>query len=273
MIKIGITVRNRLGITRKCLEALERHTKSPYQVYLYDNETNYKLEEHISYYTEMFKQGRIAQYTVNSGTSLYNAFGKASSLNSFGANHEQDPRKSSYDFLLMLDNDCIVTPDWDTLVKDAFRMLRLKGMNHIKVVGQGGIRNVKPLPWKVKEYAAYMGFLGGSGFWAVRPNFFSDVGLLDLRKLVGHDKKHDQLYWQKLQRASEGKPYIMGLRTKLTIHTGGMAGSICNKLAREGRNERTMEIIKFKVPDAQIEAMDFDTFFNQFTGWKTNEDW
>ena len=54
MIKIFLTVRNRLAITKKCIQAIHKHSTMPYQLYVYNNQTNYKLDEHFEYFYELF---------------------------------------------------------------------------------------------------------------------------------------------------------------------------------------------------------------------------
>jgi len=49
MIKICLTVRNRLALTKKCLLSLKKHSVVPHQIYVYDNLTNYKLDEHFEF--------------------------------------------------------------------------------------------------------------------------------------------------------------------------------------------------------------------------------
>jgi hypothetical protein len=265
MIKIFLSVRNRFGITVKCLEAIKRHTTSPYQIYVYDNQTNFLLDEHFRYFHKLYSKGLVTQVTFNTDESTFNAFSKATSCNMFGLQHEQDPKKKEYSFLVMLDNDIIVTPGWDKYLKRGWKYIKAKKLDYIKVIGQlpGGIKS------KIEEHPiaddlmGRAGVLGGSGLWSVRPNFFTDVGLLPLDQLVGHNKKHDQLYWQLLAKVSFGKPYIMGLNKKLGIHCGMMAGSICNVLTRQGLRTKDLSKITFEKGDDEIRSMDFDTFFNK----------
>ena len=55
MIKIMITVKNRLSITKKCVESIERNAVEPYQLYIYENSTNYRLDEHFDYWRKLYK--------------------------------------------------------------------------------------------------------------------------------------------------------------------------------------------------------------------------
>ena len=56
MVKIFMSVRNRLGITKKCIEALKKHSKLPHQIYVYDNETNYRLRDHFDYFADLYER-------------------------------------------------------------------------------------------------------------------------------------------------------------------------------------------------------------------------
>jgi len=275
MIKIFLTVRNRLSITKKCIEAIHKHTKMPYQLYVYNNQTNYKFDEHIVYLMNLFKKGLITQVIFNSNASTYNAFSKAAACNQFGMYHQQDPQKDKYKFLLMLDNDIILMPGWDKKLNVAWNFIKRKKMNHVKVIGQnpGGIKNkepsidIKDLNSQTK-FGGRLGKLGGSGLWSVRPNFFEDVGLLDLRQLVNQNKMHDQLYWGLLEQASKGKPYILGIQTKLGIHCGRLAGSVCNQLTRNKNKPNKLDIIKFPTLEEQIDSQPFDEFFDKISNNK-----
>ena len=263
MIKIFISVRNRLAITKKCIEALKRHSKLKHEIYVYDNQTNYLVEEHFKYFGDLYKKGEISQVTFTTDESTFNAFSKATTCNLFGLQHEQDPNKDNYEFLVFLDNDIIVTPGWDEKLKLAWKFVKKKGKNYIKVIGQlpGGIKN-REETLEMPGMRGRVGRLGGSGLWSVRNNFFRDVGFLELRMLVGADKRHDQLYWQKLHQASKGKPYIMGLREKLGIHCGRKAGSVCNRLTRNQRNPKKKEMIKFPEQEENLSSVSFEDFFN-----------
>ncbi len=98
MIKIFLSVRNRLAITVKCIEALKKHSTLPYQLYVYDNETRHLVDEHFMYFHQMYKERQIAQITFTTQQSTFNAFSKASTCNFFGQQHEMDPKKHKYIF-------------------------------------------------------------------------------------------------------------------------------------------------------------------------------
>ena len=262
MIKIFISVRNRLAITKKCIYALKEHSTIKHQIYVYNNETNYRLKEHFEYFYKLYEKRLISQITFTTSGSTFNAFSKASTCNFFGQQHEQDPNKDKYMFLVILDNDIIVTPGWDTKLAKSWKFVNKNKLHHIKVIGQlpGGIKNVTE-KYTIGKTLAKAGKLGGSGLWSVRPNFFREVGFLDLKRLVGHNKMHDQLYWNLLERCSGGKPYILGLEEKLAIHCGLKVGSICNVL-QHSRSD-TLEKIKFKDAEKEIDKLDFKTFYDQ----------
>lgn len=263
MIKIFMTVRNRLAITKKAIQAIRKHSRLEYQLYVYDNQTNYRVNEHFEYFAKLYQKGQIAQVTFTTTPSTFNAFSKASTCNFFGLQHEQDPNKNKYDFLVMIDNDVIVTPEWDIKLKRAWKYVTKNKMGNVKVIGQlpGGIKHRDKAQHKIGDMIGRMGSLGGSGLWSVRPNFFTDVGFLNLGMLVGHDKKHDQQYWSLLSRAAHGNRYIMGLREKLGLHCGRRAGSVCNRLTRNRGNPDKENKILFEEQEEKIDSVDFDTFY------------
>jgi len=264
MVKIFMTVRNRLAITKKAIEALERHSDLKYHLYVYNNQTNYLVKEHFDYFMRLYSEKRLKQVTFNTDESTFNAFSKAVACNMFGLQHEQDPQKNNYDYLVMMDNDIIATPGWDVKLKKAWKFIAKNKLNHIKVVGQlpGGIKN-RAERYEFDGLIGRCGKLGGSGLWSVRPNFFTDVGLLPLKALVGHDKKHDQMYWGLMSKASGGKSYIMGLRTKLGIHCGRMAGSVCNRLTRNRGNKNKEKAVCFEQQENNLSKIDFDDFYEK----------
>lgn len=264
MIKIFLTVRNRLAITKKCLHALKTHSTIPHSIYVYNNASNYLIDKHFAYFCHMYTEGYIDQVCFTTEKTTFNAFSKASACNFFGLQHEQDPLKDKYEFLVMIDNDIIVTPDWDLKVREAWKYIIKNNFKNIKVIGQrpGGIKHVDKKEYKISDtISGRVGKLGGSGLWTVRSNFFRDVGFLDLKSLVNHDKKHDQLYWVKLDQSSGGSPYIMGLNQKLGIHCGREAGSVCNVLTRHRGKSDKKDCIKFEDAEKKISDMKFEEFY------------
>ncbi len=276
MIKIFLSVRNRLAMTKKCIEAIKKHTTIEHEIYVYDNNTTYLPNEHFDYFSEMYQKGEIAQVTFTSEKSTFNAFSKAVACNLFGLQHEQDPNKSKYGFLMILDNDIILTPGWDKKIKVAWKFITKKNMNYIKVVGQrpGGIKNVTE-NYEFNGMAGRCGKLGGSGLWSIRSNFFTDVGFLDLKRLVGRNKMHDQLYWRQMEGKTKGKPYIMGLNQKLGIHCGRAAGSICNVLSRPQKTmKEKLDRIRFLESEKNLRSLTFDEFYKSIVDDKKYfKDW
>jgi hypothetical protein len=265
MIKIFISVRNRLAMTKKCIQAIKKHSKLKHDIYIYDNASNYRLEDHFKYFGEMFSKGKISQITFTSESTTFNAFSKASTSNFFGRQHEEDPKKDTYLFLVMMDNDIIVTPGWDLKIRAAWDYIVKRKMKNIKIVGQrpGGIKNLDKVGHNIAGgMTGKIGKLGGSGLWAVKPNFFRDVGFLNLRALVGQHKKHDQQYWGLLSKASGGQPYIMGIQSKLGYHCGAVAGSVCNRLTRNRTKPKIGSVINFEGQEEKIDKMSFDEFYD-----------
>jgi hypothetical protein len=171
-----------------------------------------------------------------------------------------------------------VLPGWDQIIKNAWQNVREYGLdNQIKIIGQlpGGIKGSdKSIDKKFAGCNGRLGKLGGSGCWSLQTNFFRDVGFLDITKLVGYDKRHDQQYWSILDKVNKGKPYILGLKTKLCIHCGKISGSICNQLSRHKNQKDKLDKIKFEEADKKIEDMSFDNFMKMIKDDKNlTNDW
>ena len=264
MIKIFISVRNRLAITKKCIEALERHSTIPHDIYVFDNSTNYKVREHFEYAYNLYKHGLVVQYVFNTDKSTFNAFSKVVACNHFGKLHMMDPQWDRCDFITLMDNDIIVTESWDLYIKQAWKVVKKYGADdHIRIIGQlpGGIKSRKPFAHTINGISAKVGKLGGSSFWNVKPTFFKDVGFLDVKKFVGRNKSHDQQYWNIIERINKGQPYILGLEKKLCVHCGSLAGSVCNVLTQNKTSKNKLDKIKFEDSEKKIDNMNFDEFF------------
>ena len=265
MFKVFMSIRNRLAITKKCVQALYKHSSMPFQLFCYDNLTHYKIEDHFKYFRKLYEKGFIAQVTFNTSMSTFNAFSKVVASNMFGLLHEQDPDKDNCDFLLLLDNDIILMPDFDQALKRAWKDVRKMKLKNVKVIGQlpGGIKQKTVLEHKIAGFTAKIGKLGGSGIWSIRSDFFRDVGLIDVKKSVGHVKRHDQEYWRLMDQSTGGQGYILGLGTKLGVHCGKFAGSICNVLARNKKTPGKLKLIEFEKAEEKINSMSFEEFYKQ----------
>ena len=265
MLKILVSVRNRLGISKKCIQSIERNAVEDYQIFVYNNLTNYRLDDHIKYFGNLYKEGRIAQVTFNSKDSTFNAFSKAVSSNMFGLQHEQDPDKDKTEHLMILDNDIVIIhKKFDKLLRKCWQDVKKKKLNNVKIIGQkpGGIKGCKTIiEGGLCGIEARIGKLGGSGLWHICSDFYRDVGFLDLKKLQGQNKKHDQMTWQLCEKATNGEPYIIALKTKIGIHCGKIAGSVCNPLSKMNPKD-ALEKIKWSKADKEIEAMTYDNFIN-----------
>ncbi|MCK5604574.1 hypothetical protein KAR91_21985 [Candidatus Pacearchaeota archaeon] len=263
MIKIAMCIRNRLEVTKKAIHFLMKHTKSEFQLYLYDNLTTYRRKDHFDYMCKLFDAGIATQITFNTEKSTFSAFSKAVALNSFGRLHEEDPKKDQCEFILFIDNDIIVQPKWDLIVSRAWQDVIERNLNNIKVIGQhpGGCTEATLLQHQIAGYDAVVGKFGGSGFWAVQSNFYRDVGFLDLKLLVGLDKKHDQHYWTKLNQASNSQKYLMVMKAPLALNGGNIAGSICNVIGYGNKSKENLQKIEYSAADEKIGKMSFSEFY------------
>jgi len=58
-ILVFLTVRNRLEITKKCVEALYKYTSRPVHLFVFDNLTQTRVDDHFNYFCDLYKQGKI----------------------------------------------------------------------------------------------------------------------------------------------------------------------------------------------------------------------
>jgi len=263
MIKVCITVRNRLAITKKCIESLLKFSVYPLSIHIYDNLTNYRFNEHLEYYMNLYTDCLIDKFVINSQQSTFSCFSKAVAFNDFGFNHNQDPDKDKVQFLLLIDNDMLVKPQWDVYVN--IIMQRIKDdpqFQNIHIVTQepGGVTD-KKRSIEINGIKCWFGTHGGSGFWCLRPTFFDDIGFLDLKLVQGINKKHDQNYWKKIGHKIRGNEYSLSIEKPLALHTGPLfSGSVCNELTKNGKDH---DGIKFENLDKSLEEISFMDFYEK----------
>jgi hypothetical protein len=237
---------------------------------VYNNLTDYRVDDHWNFFRDLYKKGKMSQFVFNTQSSTFNAFSKVIACNDFGKHHQMDPNKNKYDFLVFIDNDMFVLPNWDITLKKAWEDIYKLKTNNIRVISQfpGGTKGRKDFPHKVADHKCQVGYLGGSGFWCVKPNFFEEVGFLDVSPLVGFNKKHDQNYWVKMSSINKGLPYILVLETIIVLNCGGnIAGSICNILTKHRQDPNVSKIIadRDKESDSKIDSMSFGEFYSYVT--------
>jgi len=269
MYKVFLTCRNRLQITKMCILALLKHSVDLPHIYVYDNLTDVKLESHFAFWHKLFEKGLIKQVTFTSEQSTFGAFSKVVTSNLFAFQHSQDPYKDKYEFLVLLDNDVIVTDFWDAILKKAWKDVSRNSLKGVKVISQlpGGIAERKEIPQKIAGVRCDIGKLGGSGLWAVRSDFFEKIGLLQVRNFLGMAKKYDQTYWYLLDRVTSGKPYILGLDHKLGIHCGSLTYSTCNLLTKKKYQMSLLEAEE--KTDKYLEGLSFEEFYDAVSSDET----
>lgn len=260
-IAVFMTVRNRLSLSEKCIEALYKNTSSDIHLFVFDNCTTHNIDGHFTYFSYLYKQGKLQKYVVNTLISTFNAFSKAMSFNEFGVYIESLPDKSIYDFLLCLDNDMIlVEKDWDLIIKEAMEATSKK-IPTLEIWAQypGGCSGHDyTIPIKGQDTTIRLGINSGSGFWCIKPDFFSRVGLIEPELLVGINKRHDIELWSKLNELHKGKPYVCAIKIPMALHFSYFNGkdlSIC----KPTRNDPSKEIIHHDV-EKLVNSMSYEEF-------------
>jgi len=251
-----------------CILALLKHSQLPRQIYVYDNLTDVKTDQHFALWHKLYQKGLISQVTFTTKESTFGSFSKVVTSNLFAQQHSQDINKNSYDFLVLLDNDVIVTPGWDSVLRQAWGDVARYGLKDVKIITQlpGGIKESKEISRNIAGVKSKIGKFGGSGLWCVRTDFFEKIGLLQVKNFIGSTKRYDQSYWYLTEVSTAGKPYILGLHRKLGIHCGSLSYSVCNILnSKRGQTSPNLEKVEGDT-DRYIEGLSFDEFYDAVSG-------
>ena len=241
------TVRNRLQMTKYTLEQLFRSVNFnnwELEIFLYDNLSEFDMEERAQYYGKLLRERWLTQVTFNTKGSTDNAFSKAAANNQFADFHMNSLDKRSIRYLIMMDNDMLCLPGWleqfDKAWKDVRSDPKLKKEISIVTQHPGGVMGRKRFSINGTEYTR--GTSGGSGLWIVKNDFYDRIGKLNLAKLVGKNKAHDQHYWYRIQRKTGVYNYAVTVFCQKVLHLGGICGSVCNSLHQNGgRNLHQVE--------------------------------
>lgn len=265
------TVRNRFQLTKYTLEQLFKSVdfdKWRMDIFLYDNLSEFDMEERGAWYGKLLKEKWLTQVTFNTAASTDKAFSKAAANNQFADLHMNSLNRKKIKYLIMMDNDMLCFPGWldvfDKAWDDIKSVPTLK--DEIVVVTQypGGVMGREIVQINGTNY--HRGTSGGSGLWVVKNNFYHKIGKLNLGPLVGKNKAHDQRYWYRIQRKTGVYKYAIAVPCKKVLHLGGIVGSVCNSLHKNGgRNLDQIEKgfeerIKGLTPEQVAEK--YPNFFN-----------
>lgn len=201
--------------------------------------------------------------------ATHDTFGKAVAWNHFGymstyEHGNQFSEKDKYfDFLVLLDNDIFLRKSgWELYLAYTWKLIDAHPSlsNTVKIVTQapGGImgeklkedfydtdffdgrnvplKNLEPLGFDDityllthKQWEVRIGNCGGSGFWMVKPSYFTEIGFLPLKYIKGKNKGHDILSWQLHRQRTNSNRTAVGLWQDLALHIGH-DHSVCNYL-------------------------------------------
>ena len=260
MIKVFLSVRNRLGLTKQCLEALRRYTKAPLEIYVFDNLTEPRLlAEHAAFFADKILRGEIAQYVINTAASTHGSFSLCAAATQFADQYARDAR-GTCKMILQLDNDVIVEGGWDSSVRLIW--------DAVKKAGIDTVQYVSPFVWgshktdvMVGEVPVCVGLMGGSAFMAMQPDFYSTIGMPEPRLLRGKCKGYDRwLGWHIEAKIPES--YAATADLPLATHCGPLVASICNRL-HNGEEAYSPEIEEH---DRAIGEMSFEDFREMVAG-------
>ena len=100
----------------------------------------------------------------------------------------------------------------------------------------------------------------------------SDALNVDMAELVkGINKKHDQNYWMKIAKKTNGRPYSIAIHIILALHTGPIiSGSVCNMLTK---NKDELKDIRFVDENKRIGDMKLSELYNEIKDNSRCQNW
>lgn len=93
LVSILILTKNRLDLTKRCIESVLKHTPEPFEFVFVDNDSDDGTPD----YLRSLNFGKVIRNKINRG---------------FAGGINQGLREVSGDYILLLNNDTVVTPHW-----------------------------------------------------------------------------------------------------------------------------------------------------------------
>lgn len=257
-LSVMIPVRDRLVLTKKCIESILLNSEefNEVSIYVFDNKSDIDSDR-FNYFQTLLQQNKICYYSYDTNKSCYNCFGKAVTFKRWVSMMEEDMEvrklvcdssiKHCEQYYMLIDNDFIVGPGWSKPLISSAKFLRSRYPQlHYIVPFPGGtperfrankevieIDNVYNNE-KIKVHFANRG--GSSGLW-----FTWYEGLVNLKwdflsmaHTYNADKRHDSETWNYIRRTKGDINYVSCIETPnpVALHIGPLTGSICNFLTK-----------------------------------------
>lgn len=283
-----IPCRDRLILTKKCIDSIRFNTKlfNEIIIYVFDNNSNLNIDR-LSVFQKLLKENKIQYYSYDTDSTMFNCFGKSVVFQrwidmmkiqkEFRDSKKLDEGVEQY--YMLVDNDFIFGPEWDSyFITSAKYINDYNKQTHFIVKYPSGIpsRKIDFSESKTLEnffnnrkYKLHFSSNGGSsGMW-----FMTYDMLLNLKWNYNHfnmtynvNKRHDTGTWTIIKKEKGRIKYVTALDPpddeRLILHLGKITGSLCNKLQLKQYNESERERIENN--EKILENMTVFEIFNKY---------
>ena len=131
LVSIIILCCNQVEVTKLCLQSLQRHTSYPHQLLLVDNGSTDATHSVLQQFAKEGHAGLMELAILRNEQNV-----------GFAAGVNQALKRASGEFIVLLNNDTVLTPGWLEGLVDAAQHVELAGM-------VGAVSNEVPAPQRV----------------------------------------------------------------------------------------------------------------------------
>jgi len=289
-LNVCIPARDRTVLTLKCIESIHGTSKlfTDINVYVFDNLSNMDISR-MNMFSKLLATNQIKHYSYDTSQSTYDCFPKpiifrrwaSMMIDQYELYNKIGKEPNIKDVYMLLDNDMILGPDWDSYFITALDNI-LKYSKEIKFIVKypGGI------PLKFREHAPSFkltnryknneefevitsNFGGGSGCWVMDIKMLKYLtwSIEEISKTLGKFKGHDTATWARIRKEFNDTQYVAAVKPRnldtnpLIIHMG--AGSMCMSL---NKNEYGTARSKFSGEESKYRDMSYSEIFQQNKG-------
>lgn len=273
-LNVFITTRDRLNLTRLCIESIHQNTEhfDEVHVYISDTMSSQTIKARRDMFQQFLEKKYIVNYTYSTIESDSHCFTKAINFNKWLQNMElKRIVDSNFDvdltnYYVLLDNDMIVKKNWLGPYMSVWEEMSPKtpALQYLcQHPGGCSVRSGTPVivQDKTEEKNPCEVFLsggGGSGFW-----FFGERSLKTLQWRP-HDYKlvkfvansDDTTTWKKL-REEYGGGYSASVKMKnpRVMHMGKVFGSIVNALRQKNYAEENYVNVDNELANTTVDQL------------------
>lgn len=289
-LNVFISTLDRTILTEKCIRGVIQNSASfdNIDIYAYDTGSTMNADR-LAMFERLLKSKSVKQYTYLSKDSMNNIFGKAYAFNMWitamdihisEKNIDKAKRLNCVDYYLVIDNDMLLSPEWDKcFIEASDHDERTNGITYFTTPFPGGIPNVKRDDRKFGKLKTCEFTTencgGGSGFWFMSSSQFMRTHSIWKKykiheKCYNYHKRHDSETWKAIKNNDGDINYNLSVKTDTptVIHLGGLpeVGSICVSLSypgdgdmRYGMTKRRSERFEREIADMSVNEL-FDRF-------------